>query len=676
MYLALFVAILAVLVVIYLPGYFLNRALNLSRFAALATAPLTTGLCLTLLGIVLAKLQIACNPTALFLGTVAIGVAAFAAAAALTRRKSAPAASSLIDCGSWRRLLPLALLYVAIASFICILVFVLPIDGPFSFSRNDDTAVHLSVIRTFIDTGFYSTLNASAYYDLGIPGGFYPAEWHIIVAIAASWLGDSVALATNGATIAFTALSFPLIVLMFFSQVFKGDNRTVAFGALFPAAFSGFPWGFLVFGQLFPNMISFMFVPAAMTFFIALLQKEARANRIRAASLLIISLGAIAFGQPNGVFTFGIWAAIYLFFHILSSQETRSKFSLPKRIAFTAVLLAGSLLAWAALYYAPFLQNIVQTTWEAPYSLSKAFRLGVVLMFSERQGAQVLLAAVVLLGAVRTIKDRSHCWLTLSYLIALVIFAFDAGTDGMLKHLLSGFWYTDYNRTGAMVALFAMPLGAYGIAWLFEGLSRLVQRLRLEQPTIRVVSKACACVLSALLIASLFSTIKIWAGSMHSFRPGFDEIQKQITMRYSWKRTYTDDESQFVKQVLEIVPPRSLVINTPSDGSAWSYGVDGINVLFRRSSNVGGTATAEESALIRTQLCNIASSSDVKAAVEKLNAKYVLILDDKSSEKRTTTSLRYKEKDWRGIESITPETPGFTLILSDGDKRLYRIDIS
>lgn len=38
-----------------------------------------------------------------------------------------------------------------------------------------------------------------------------------------------------------------------------------------------------------------------------------------------------------------------------------------------------------------------------------------------------------------------------------------------------------------------------------------------------------------------------------------------------------------------------------------------------------------------------------------------------------TKGYRYKPEDWAGIESVTDETPGFEVVLADGDMRLYKI---
>ena len=40
--------------------------------------------------------------------------------------------------------------------------------------------------------------------------------------------------------------------------------------------------------------------------------------------------------------------------------------------------------------------------------------------------------------------------------------------NGVVKQVLSGFWYTDYYRTGAMTALFAIPLASLGFVQLVD----------------------------------------------------------------------------------------------------------------------------------------------------------------------------------------------------------------
>ena len=48
-------------------------------------------------------------------------------------------------------------------------------------------------------------------------------------------------------------------------------------------------------------------------------------------------------------------------------------------------------------------------------------------------------------------------------------------TDSALKHVIAGFWHTDYYRLGTMTALFAIPLAALGFSWMLKAL-----KIRLE----------------------------------------------------------------------------------------------------------------------------------------------------------------------------------------------------
>lgn len=150
------------------------------------------------------------------------------------------------------------------------------------------------------------------------------------------------------------------------------------------------------------------------------------------------------------------------------------------------------------------------------------------------------------------------------------------------------------------------------------------------------------------------------------------KIHREVSMRYSWDRGLTGEEDAFVKKAVELIGEGALVINVPSDGSCWSYGVEGINTYLRRSSD-NGRGGAEESKILRTQLRDISTSEEVQRLVNDLDARYVLMLDVQGSDHRTTTTIRYKEENWRGIETIDEQTPGFKLLLSEDDMRLYEI---
>lgn len=127
----------------------------------------------------------------------------------------------------------------------------------------------------------------------------------------------------------------------------------------------------------------------------------------------------------------------------------------------------------------------------------------------------------------------------------------------------------------------------------------------------------------------------------------------------------------FVKEVRETVGEDALIINMPYDGSVYAWAAGDINTYYK--SHLNKSRETEESRIIRNDLDEVASNDEVKEAVEKTDAQYVLKLhqDPKSNYDRN----EWDSNDWAGIDSITDETEGFRVVLSDGDLRLYEIAI-
>ena len=105
----------------------------------------------------------------------------------------------------------------------------------------------------------------------------------------------------------------------------------------------------------------------------------------------------------------------------------------------------------------------------------------------------------------------------------------------------------------------------------------------------------------------------------------------------------------------------------PSGSPAMQIGLDWRTVVV-------GTETPEAT-LIRTHLADIASDSEVKAAASAIDAHYLLLLDIGTDSNDLNRILPvYKESEWEGLNTVTEDTPGFTLLLAKDGMRLYRID--
>lgn len=198
-----------VLVLLYIPGYMMSRVVFASAARALAFSPVVTVALLVAFGITLSPLSVPWF--ALPLLAVFVSAAAF-----LLFRKP------LVKTGSrtWFSIGLYAVVGVGLTTF----VFLGGIDGAASFSILTDTTFHLQCAQAMLQSGHYSVLSASVYPELIVrgEGGFYPAAWHILTAIAAGATAMPITVAHNAVNFVICAFVFPLsawVLLAFCSGI-------------------------------------------------------------------------------------------------------------------------------------------------------------------------------------------------------------------------------------------------------------------------------------------------------------------------------------------------------------------------------------------------------------------------------------------------------------------------
>lgn len=125
--------------------------------------------------------------------------------------------------------------------------------------------------------------------------------------------------------------------------------------------------------------------------------------------------------------------------------------------------LACVVLLWAAALSLPFMQGAVAVYWPPIHSRMQGL-LSVLGMGFAGSPVQPVTACLVVVGALYTLRRRRYLWLTCSYALACCIYYASAVEgDTLLKHALSGFWYTDPYRTAALAGILALPLLAMGL---------------------------------------------------------------------------------------------------------------------------------------------------------------------------------------------------------------------
>ena len=467
-----------------------------------------------------------------------------------------------------------------------------------------------------------------------------------------------------------------------FAKLFAQRPALMLFASLTPLMFAAFPWRFLVFGPLYSNLLSFGALPLVMVLGLNMLEACCTAKlRVKTIAFFVVSVVGIAITQPNAVFTMGLLIAPYMFYQIPAYLDY---FKIDKRrklwtASVACVLLLAIAAVWMALYNASFMQRTV--TWQWPsFEAKRQSVIDIVFVGFHNAEPQILLGLLVLVGLAYTLLHRELLWMSCAYLIMCCFYAVSSSTEGRLKNILTGFWYHDQYRLGASAVLFAAPLAGIGIYVTLKAAAKLLDGV--IGNLANAVNRRILSVLAAFGILAVNFFPSYYLSGRRDVTTAFGAIISDVNYWNSRKKpkSYTAEESAFVKKVEQVIPAGSLVLNQPYDGSAYAWGADQLNVYYKAWQGNWMGAPTETSKLISTKLDKIAQDQSVCAAVQSTGAEYLLVLSqsdyekDKTNPKRMTSLYAFYEiSDWEGIDSVTDETPGFTPILSEGDMRLYKI---
>ena len=673
MWTSFFATALAITLLLYVPGFLVMRSLRFERSVSFAVSPVFSISLFVVFGITYRSLGIFAEWWMVVLPVLVLSVIARAASYCIERAFSWTAVRERQE--DWVAIATYLLVGVAVVGFF----FVKDLNGPDSFAQLYDNASHLNGIRSIVDNGNYSVLCSTSYsfeeVSSGIAptlsfGAFYPEAWHIVTALASAIMGAGAAVAENASLFVFIGVVLPVSMSLIMSKMFT-ERLIVLIGAVVTLAFSAFPWGFLTFGPLYSNLAAFALVPVAVCSVACVFSYDSSRNdRAKWVFVFVMACFALAMLQPNALFSMIVLAAplcaASLMASLLKAGMKRSYSGLVCALSVFALVLV-----WAVAWRLPAFHDTVTYPWP-PFEGCLQALVGGFNLSLRAYPPQWLLGGAVLLGAVWSLCTKNHRAFTVSYLISLVMFVVCACSDGVIRSYLTGFWYNDAYRIAALVALASIPLASMGIYCFVKSVALCASRLGASRSAIRALG-FCVVVLGMLCI---YRPVNLMDNS--DVEPAFEVVNNKLNwLSAEDVRRYTVEESAFVDKTMDLVKDDpGGIVNVPYDGSVFAYGANDANVMFRSYMMAGGSSEKPESVLVRDRLDDIANDESVRNAVAALNAKYVLQLDA-NGVGAVSSSLDdgvADEEMYRGIVAINENTPGFTLLASEGDMRLYRID--
>ena len=681
---------------LYLPGFLVTFSSGRMRwYDSLACAPLVSVSFYAIVAIFLVKVEVRASFFKIVLPLLLAGVLISAVRLIVTlvrkhsddRHSSEPAS----DGDSLRFSAFTVTLFLLAGVLITGFVFVRNLDGAASVFQAFDNGSHLNSIATFLETGNYSSFLGDFYADAGAVSPFvdsavtfYPRAWHELVALVVEAMGVPIPLGVNAVNTVLLGIVYPLGMHSLLRRIFGPRPRLLLFGAIACVAFPAGIIDFITFGPLYPMLLSYALVPATMSCFIDLLSSNVTVfSRVQRGALFAIGCIAVILAQPSGIFLMAVLLAPYVVVrscHAFLGCKYNSRKRLVVAVASSLIIVA----IWLGIYSLPSFSGVVNFNWEATDGIAQAI-IDVLLLSMSSHSAQPVLALFIFLGLIIAIRDPRRRLLVIPYLLSGFAYVLCAATESSLKHILSGFWYTDPHRIAVNVSIAAVPLAIYGASFLYDCLRSAFEKLHSKHSEFLTGRVAAAGTLSLLCLGIFCPSFEI--RGFFEANTGFGALARQIAEQnsFDFPNVLDGNERRFIEKALDIIPEDSLIINSPNDGSAFAYALYDANVYYREFKLPSLEGEKEESIVIRASLDEISSNEDVAEAVDTIRAQYVLLLDQGAAEDLENTQDKYEEvpersflwsyypDQWSGIEGITDNTPGFEVLLSEGDMRLYRI---
>ena len=715
-------AVAVTLSLCYVPGYLFSRALGIKRAISFVVAPLISVCLIGFSGIAIYPLGL--RGVTPLLGGVGLFIL-IAAGLSYLIQKVRPTQQNQSDTNDDEKNSlngAFLLITAVISTAIFFVIFHKAIRNPSWFLQSADNYAHLAYITRSVQSGIYSTLHAAFYTgarpELQTPffdEGFYPTLFHSFAAVTAAITGLNEVLTENVVWFVFVAVIYPVGVCALL-QVIGKKNITFSLLTAFVAfAQLAFPIRMVTVHAVFPNVAGFCLVPTVVAVFILSFNEEISCKEVCSSThsvqkisvnvhtlcLCFMGIIALALVHPSADFLWAIFVLPFVLCNLLPRfvEYLSKKFDLtkPKKIilliCLECVILGSAIGMWNIVLNSSFMAPTVNFLWEIYVDPIKSV-LSVLNFGLLMNMPQVLFAVAFWLGFVSCLLNKNSRWLILVFFMTAVIYVASLSDVLPIKRFFSGFWYTDPERTAAMVAIAAVPIAIIGmettITFVFDLIKHVIKTVKEKgnkgektssenitcgisvdetQPTCRPCmfiksSGVLMCIVALLWSCALLSPWDLASlprKERSEIRYGIIWLNEVFEPRDH--TTYKADEDKFVKKALQIVG-NDLVVNNPYDGSLVLNSLYGMNIFYRAK------VEAEElpqSTIIRTKLNEVASNPEVQQAVRETGARYVLLLDLENP-----ALLGNQSSYFPGLQ-ITDKDPGFEVVLREGPYRLYKI---
>lgn len=513
-----------------------------------------------------------------------------------------------------------------------------------AFPQHPDTVFHLSTTRWMLENGDISSLHASGYAsETGT--GFYPAAVHGVAATVQQLSGATVVTSMSATVLVVAGLVWPLGLVVLARRVL-GERTSVAIAAgLASAAFSAFPYWFLGYGVLWPNLLGQALLPGVLYAVVALVSGPARLN---ALVLLALGVPGLALAHPNAVVALGLIGGVVAVGAL--ARWTWTLRQTPVRAAAVATATIAMLaMAGAVWAVATRLSTAMRGSNPAGPEMSLRDAFLDVALFAPRSAGYLWVAGVlVVLGVVVVLwRHRAGVWVAVVFVGVAALYILNTAVDSETTRLLTWPWYNNAPRLAALLIVPAALLMTAALSALADGLARLLAG-RVPAPALA----GTATVALAYLLTSAWGGTAVHQDLLDNF---FDEDSQSAFV--------SDSELRALATLGRQVPRDAVVAANPLNGGSYLYLATGRTVLFPSEKGM----VQGDRLLLGKNLNTLASDPAVCSAVRRNGVTHVV-----TGGEPTTFFGRARREQYAGLAAV-PTSPGFELLGAEGPYRLYRV---
>jgi hypothetical protein len=525
------------------------------------------------------------------------------------------------------------------------------VGDPANISQTFDNIFHLNAVRFVLDTSNASPLHIGSMTSENL--WFYPASWHALAALVVDLTGAGVPVAVNAVWMVFSALVWPLSILVLVRTLFGSRPAVMLTAGVVAAGLPAFPVLMIDYGVLYPYHAGLALVPVAVAAAIRLLGVGAldrSSPPVLWAVVLLGCLPGIALLHPGA---FVAVLALSLPVAVVAAARALRRPRDRKRASW--VVIGFAVYAIVGLLAVRVLRPPAEASqWPPVGTAAQAF--GEVLTIG-LYGAEAAVAAAVLLviGIVVGIgRHRREDLVALGLLLlAAGLYIVAAGVDHpAIRAEITGPWYNNPPRLAAILPTVTIPLVAFGGGWVWGKVEGLAARMSRSEPRRRWPATVTGVVLLVALGASLQAGPMVVAVRNANFIYSLSDVSPLVSA----------DEMALIRRLPDTVPEDVAIAGSPWTGTSMAYAIADRRVLMPHTL-MDTTAGTD---LVNAELDEASGGGDADlcAAIARENVGFVLDFG--------TKEVHGGVHEFSGLDDLA-RSDAVRLVDREGRAKLYEI---